>query len=117
MEETKRRDAVKLAGLAMVAPATAAQILEEAAAEAMEFTRQAEATSLGSGTLDLAVTEFNRAYSLKPPGKVFDAVLDYRRKVGRFLKQDRTLPQERELRGFAGWLSELLDVVLCGEAE
>ncbi|MCI3928823.1 tetratricopeptide repeat protein [Streptomyces sp. AN091965] len=108
---TKRRDAVKLTGLALTAPATAAQILETAAAEAMEFTRQAEATSLGSGTLDhldLAVTEFNRAYSLKPPDKVFKAVLDYRRKVDRFLKDDHTHRQERDLRAFAGWLSELL---------
>ncbi|MFI2078519.1 tetratricopeptide repeat protein [Streptomyces triculaminicus] len=102
---------VKIAGLALASPAAAAQILEEAAVEAMEFTRQAEATLLGSGTLDhldLAVTEFNRAYSLKPPRAVFDAVLEYRRKVDRFLKTDRTLPQERDLRVFAGWLSELL---------
>ncbi|WP_234334205.1 XRE family transcriptional regulator [Streptomyces sp. NRRL B-1347] len=109
--ETKRRDAVKLAGLALTAPATAAQILEAAAAEAMEFTRQAEATSLGSGTLDhldLAVTEFHRAYSLKPPDKVFEAALDYRRKVDRFLKDDHTHRQERDLRAYAGWLSELL---------
>ncbi|WP_246094893.1 tetratricopeptide repeat protein [Streptomyces roseicoloratus] len=108
---TKRRDAVKLAGLAMASPAAAAQILQQAAAEAMEFTRQAEATSLGSGTLDhldLAVTEFNRAYSLKPPRAVFDAVMDYRRKVDALLKGRHTHRQERELLAFAGWLSELL---------
>ncbi|MFF4531398.1 tetratricopeptide repeat protein [Streptomyces sp. NPDC001407] len=109
--ETKRRDAVKLAGLAFAAPAAAAQILEQAAAEAMEFTRQAEATSLGSGTLDhldLAVTEFNHAYSLRPPKLVFDAVMDYRRKVDVLLNAKRTHRQERELLAFAGWLSELL---------
>ncbi|ARF59800.1 XRE family transcriptional regulator [Streptomyces gilvosporeus] len=102
---------MKLAGLAMAAPAAAAQILEQAAAEAMEFTQQAEATSLGSGTLDhldLAVTEFNRAYSLKPPKAVFDAMMDYRRKVNRLLKAKHTHSQERELLAFAGWLSELL---------
>lgn len=111
VEATKRRDAVKLAGLAMAAPAAAAQILEQAAAEAMEFTQQAEATSLGSGTLDhldLAVTEFNRAYSLKPPRALFDAMMDYRRKVNRLLKAKHTHSQERELLAFAGWLSELL---------
>ncbi|MFG2228359.1 hypothetical protein [Streptomyces sp. NPDC048644] len=89
VEATKRRDAVKLAGLAIAAPAAAARILEQAAAEAMEFTQQVEATSLGSGTLDhldLAVTEFNHAYSLKPPKAVFDAVRDYRRKVNTLLK-------------------------------
>ncbi|PZT72917.1 XRE family transcriptional regulator [Streptomyces sp. AC1-42W] len=111
MGATKRRDAVKLAGLAMVSPAAASQILQQAAAEAMEFTRQAEATSLGSGTLDhldLAVTEFNRAYSLKPPRAVFDAVMDYRRKVDALLRGRHTHRQERELLAFAGWLSELL---------
>lgn len=108
---TKRRDAVKLAGLAMASPAAAAQILQQAAAEAMEFTRQAEATSLGAGTLDhldLVVTEFNRAYSLKLPRAVFDAVMDYRRKVDALLKGRHTHRQERELLAFAGWLSELL---------
>ncbi|MFC4517944.1 XRE family transcriptional regulator [Streptomyces ehimensis] len=109
--ETKRRDAVKLAGLALAAPVAAAQVLQQAAAEAVEFTRKAGATSLGSGTLDhssLAVTEFNHAYPLKPPKAVFGAVLGYRRKVDRFLRGGYTLPQGRELRAFAGWLSELL---------
>ena len=112
VEETKRRDALKFAGLALTAPAAAAQILQQAAAEAMEFTRQAEAGALGSGTLDhldLAVTEFNHAYSLKPPQQVFfGAVLDYRRKVDGLLKGKHTHPQGRELLAFAGWLSELL---------
>ncbi|MFD5696513.1 XRE family transcriptional regulator [Streptomyces lasiicapitis] len=111
VEETKRRNAVKLAGLALASPAAAAQVLVQAAAEAMEFTLQAEASELGSGTLDhldLAVTEFNRAYSLKPPQTVFDAALGYRRKVGTLLQAPHTHQQERELLAFAGWLSELL---------
>ncbi|MFD7504858.1 tetratricopeptide repeat protein [Streptomyces sp. NPDC059850] len=95
----------------MASPAAAAQILEQAAAEAMEFTQQAEASSLGSGTLDhldLAVGEFNHAYSIKPPRAVFDGALDYRRKVDALLKAPHTHRQERELLAFAGWLSELL---------
>ncbi|MFI1868643.1 tetratricopeptide repeat protein [Streptomyces jumonjinensis] len=107
----KRRKAVKLAGLALASPAAAAWVLEQAAADAREFTRQAEASALGSGTLDhldLAVTEFNRAYSLKPPKAVFDAVLDYRRKVDALLAARHTHRQGRELFAFAGWLSELL---------
>lgn len=111
VEATKRRDAVKLAGLAVATPSAAAHILQQAASEAMDFTQQAEATSLGSGTLDhldVAVTEFNRAYSLKPPHTVFDAVMDYRRKVNGLLKARHTHSQERELLAFAGWLSELL---------
>ncbi|MGW0735110.1 ASCH domain-containing protein [Streptomyces sp. NPDC002851] len=111
VEKTKRRDAVKLAGLAFAAPAVTAEILEQAAAEAVEFTRQAEASALDFGTLDhldLAVVEFNRAYSLKPPQQVFEAVLDYRRKVDALLKAEHTHRQGRELFAFAGWLSELL---------
>ncbi|MEU1662817.1 MULTISPECIES: hypothetical protein [Streptomyces] len=111
VEKTRRRDAVKLAGLAIAAPAVTAKILEQAAAEAIEFTRQAEASALASDTLDhldLAVTEFNGAYSLKPPQQLFEAVLDYRRKVGALLKGEHTHRQGRELLAFAGWLSELL---------
>ncbi len=110
-EATKRRVAVKLAGLAFAAPAAVAAVLDQAAAEAMEFTRQAEASMLGSGTLehlDLAVTDLNDAYSLKPPQLLFDAVMDYRRKVDRFLKAQHTQRQGRELCAYAGWLSELL---------
>lgn len=111
VEKTRRRDAVKLAGLAFATPAVIAETLEQAAAEAAEFTRQAEASALGSGTLDhldVAITEFNRAYSLKPPRQVFDAVLDYRRKVSAALKARHTHRQGRELLVCAGWLSELL---------
>ncbi|MFC9067166.1 MULTISPECIES: tetratricopeptide repeat protein [Streptomyces] len=111
VEETKRRNAVKLAGLALASPVAAAQVLEQAAAEALEFTKQAECTALGSGTLghlDLVVTEFNRAYSLKPPHTVFAAVMDYRRKVDALLKGRHTHRQQRELLAFAGWMSELL---------
>ncbi|MGH3327632.1 MAG: tetratricopeptide repeat protein [Streptomycetales bacterium] len=111
MKQSKRRDAVKLAGMAMAAPAAAARVLEHAAAEVMEFTQQAEATTLGSGTiehLDLAVTEFNRAYSLRRPHLLFDVVLDYRRKVDGLLRARHSHGQGRELFASAGWLSELL---------
>lgn len=111
VEETKRRNAVKMAGLAVAAPAAAAQVLQQAAAEALDFTQQVEASSLGSGALDhldLAVTEFNQAYSLKPPAAVFDAVMDYRRKVHALLQGRCTHQQQRELLAFAGWMSELL---------
>ncbi|WEV26433.1 tetratricopeptide repeat protein [Streptomyces sp. 71268] len=110
-EPTNRRNAVKLAALAVAVPTATAPILEAAAAEALEFTQQAEATSLGSGTLDhldLALTDLNRAYSLKPPRALFDATMDYRRKVNRLLGAKHTHRQERELLMFAGWLSELL---------
>ncbi|TDC75398.1 XRE family transcriptional regulator [Streptomyces hainanensis] len=111
MEETKRRDAAKLIGLTLATPAVTAEILDQAAAEAVEFTRQVEASALGSttlGHLDQAVTEINRAYSLKPPSQVFETALAYRRKVGVLLRSNHTHQQGRELLAYAGWLSELL---------
>jgi tetratricopeptide (TPR) repeat protein len=111
VEETKRRDAVKLAGLAFAAPAAVAAILDQAAEEAIEFTRQAEASMLGSGTLehiDLAVTELNNAYAIKPPQVLFDATRHYRHKVDELIKGPHTQRQGRELFAYAGWLSELL---------
>jgi len=110
-EETDRRGAVKLTGLAALAPGVLADVLGQAAGEAMEFTRQAEASALGAGTLQhlqAAVAEFNAGYSAKPPRAMFDAVMDYRRKIGHLLAGPHTLRQRRELYTCAGWLSELL---------
>ncbi|MET9296584.1 XRE family transcriptional regulator [Streptomyces sp. NPDC003077] len=108
---TKRRDMVKVAGIALASPALTARVLDQAAAEAFDFTQQAEATSLGAGTLDHldhATAQFNNAYSLHSPRDLFDAVLDYRRKVARLLAARHTNRQGRELDAYAGWLSELL---------
>ncbi|WHM36885.1 tetratricopeptide repeat protein [Streptomyces sp. BPTC-684] len=110
-DDTKRRNALKIAGLTVLDPASVAAVLDRAADEVAEFTRQAEATALGTGTLehlDFAITGFNEAYSLKPPHVVFDAVMDYRRKVDALLRGPHTHCQERELLACAGWLSELL---------
>ncbi|WP_234347313.1 tetratricopeptide repeat protein [Streptomyces specialis] len=111
VDRTKRRSAVALGGLALATPGVAAQILEQAAAEAAEFTRQAEASMLASDTLahlDLAVAELDRAYSQAPPRRLFDAVLDYRRKVGALLRARHTHRQGRELLASAGRLSQML---------
>lgn len=92
-------------------PGAVAAILRQAAEDAAEFTRQAEATTLGSGTLDHldhAITTFNDAYSVQPPQTLFTTVLHYRRHVGALLGGRHTLRQGRELYAFAGWLSELL---------
>ncbi|MGK5533313.1 helix-turn-helix domain-containing protein [Streptomyces sp. URMC 129] len=108
---TKRRDAVKLAGVVFGTPAAVTAVLDEAAAEALEFTRRAEASALGSGTLDhlgITVTDLNDAYSLKHPRLLFDTALHYRRKVDQFLDGPHTQRQARELFAYAGWLSELL---------
>ncbi len=109
--ETNRREVLKVAGLAVLDPAAVAALLDRAADEVAEFTRQAEASALGAGTLDhldLAIAGFNEAYSLKPPRDVFPAVMDYRRKVNTLLRGPHTHPQQRDLLACAGWLSELL---------
>ncbi|MGH3996900.1 MAG: hypothetical protein ACRDTJ_05495, partial [Pseudonocardiaceae bacterium] len=111
MAETDRRKAVTLAGMAMLAPDVLADVLGHAAEEAFEFTRQAQASALGSGTLDhleVAVSEMNAGYSAKPPHQVFGTALTYRRKVEQLLAGSHTLREGRELFAYAGWLSELL---------
>jgi tetratricopeptide (TPR) repeat protein len=109
--ETDRRDAVMLAGLGVLAPSAFSAVLGGAAAEAMEFTRQAEASMLGAGTLEhlnTAITEFDLAYSRQPPAALFTTALTYRRHVARLIEGAHTLRQGRELVALAGWLSELL---------
>ncbi|MDT3399002.1 hypothetical protein RKE29_20540 [Streptomyces sp. B1866] len=109
--ETKRRDAVKLTGLAVAAPACTAQILDQAAADATEFSEQAQASALGSGTLehlDRVVSEFGRVTAQKPPREVFEAAFDYRRKVALLLAARHTHREGRELVAYAARLSELL---------
>ena len=108
---TKRRGALKLLGITTVAPTAVQSVLAEAAGEAMEFTRRAEASSLGSSTLEhleLTVITVNHAYSRIPPAQLFGNVHRYRRQIAHLLTRPHTLRQGRELYAHAGWLSELL---------
>lgn len=110
-DDTNRRSLIQAAATAILTPGAVAEVLAEAAAEAAEFSRQAEAGLLGSGTLDhleLAVSEFDAAYSTKPPDLLFVNILSYRRKIGSLIKARHTLRQGRRLYAYAGWLSELL---------
>jgi hypothetical protein len=70
---SNRRDTLELASAAMVASG----VLVEAAAEIMELTRRAEASSLGSGTLaqvELVVVDLNQAYVRTPAAELFPVV-------------------------------------------
>lgn len=110
-DATHRRDLVKLVGMTMLTPGALAAVLSDAAGEAFEFTRQAEAGLLGSGTLDhleLTIAQLDRGYSVKPPDQLFAAALYYRRHTGALLAGPLTLRQRRTVYCFAGWLSELL---------
>ncbi|MFE7129985.1 XRE family transcriptional regulator [Streptomyces sp. NPDC057638] len=111
VETTKRRVAVKLAGLTLTAPAAAFTVLDQAAAEAAEFTRQAEASALTPEALDhldRAVTQLSQSFQATPPRQHFDAVREYRHLVGVLLQGRHTHQQGRELLTFAGFLSEML---------
>ncbi|TYK47142.1 tetratricopeptide repeat protein [Actinomadura decatromicini] len=105
-----RRDALKL-GVAAVAPEVLHRVLRGTAAEAMEFTRLAGATSVGAGTfahLDAVITEIDRAYSRDTPADLFAMTRSYRHRVADLIQGPHTLKQARELYVYAAWLSEAL---------
>lgn len=110
-KSTDRRSMLKAIGVTTVAPTVAPDVLVEATAETMEFTRQAEASSLGSGTLEhleLAIIDFNHAYSHTAPTELFNKVRWYRQRLAQLIQGPHTLRQGRQLYTDAGWLSELL---------
>jgi hypothetical protein len=93
---TNRRDAFKHVG---------------AAAEALAFTRRAQASAVGPGALEhleLAVTEINMAWTRTPPDELFDTARWYRQQVDRLIAGQHTLREGRQLYAYAGWLSQLL---------
>ncbi|MEV0593172.1 hypothetical protein [Nonomuraea cavernae] len=105
-DPTNRRDALKL-GLAT----TLAQVLGEAADEAMEFTRRANTSAVGRSTLDhlqTVVHDLAGGYSRRAPADLFTVARLYRRKIDQLLAGPRTLKEGRELFVLAGWLSEIL---------
>jgi hypothetical protein len=108
---TDRREVFKLAGASAAAPTVVSDALAEAAAEVMEFTRRAGASSVGSGVLEqleLVVIDLNQAYLRNAPGQLFDVVRWYRRQVDEVIERPHTLREGRQLYTYAGWLSELL---------
>lgn len=105
-EPTNRRDALKL-GLA----ATVGQVLGEAADEALEFTRRANTSAVGRGTLDhlhTVLCDITGSYCRRAPADLFTVARLYRRKVDQLIAGPHTLKEERELFVYAGWLSEIL---------
>ncbi|MBT8226306.1 MAG: hypothetical protein HKP61_03475 [Dactylosporangium sp.] len=83
----------------------------QAAAEAMEFTRRAEASDLGPRTLDhleLVVVGMASAFPHTPPAQMFPIARAYRQQVATLIAGKQTLRQRRELYRYAGWLSIIL---------
>ncbi|MGH8904531.1 MAG: XRE family transcriptional regulator [Egibacteraceae bacterium] len=110
-EPTNRREVFTGVGSVAVVPVVFKGVLGEAAVEAMEFTRRAEASAVGPGVLEhleLAVTEFTLALAGTQQAELFGAVRGYRRAVDRLIAGPHTLREGRELYAYAGWLSRLL---------
>ena len=106
-DATNRWEVLKLIGVTAVAP----DALVEVAAEVMDFTRRAGASSVGEGVLEqleLAVIDLNHSYSQQPPAELFAVARWYRHQVGKLIERPHTLRQGRLLYTYAGWLSELL---------
>ena len=104
----KRRD---LIATAAVAPEILHQVLSEAAAEAMEFTRATGVSAVGRGTLEhleLVLTDLDQGYSHQPPAELFAVARAYRCRVDELIHGRHTLKELRELYIYAGCLSELL---------
>ena len=104
----KRRE---LIAAAAVAPEILNQVLSEAAAEAMEFTRLTGVSSVGRGTLEhleLVISDLNREYSHESPAELFAVARAYRSRVDELIRGRHTLTELRELYLYAGGLSELL---------
>jgi transcriptional regulator with XRE-family HTH domain len=83
----------------------------DAAVDAMELARRAEASELGAAALagvERAVARLRRAASATPPRELIPAVRAQLRYVGRLLEGRLTLGRHRRLLVTAGWLSLLL---------
>lgn len=105
---SKRRE---LLASAAVAPEILNQVLSEAAAEAMEFTRRTGISAVGRGTLEhleLVLTDLNQGYSHAAPAELFKVARVYRCRVHELIRGRHTLTELRELYVYAGCLSELL---------
>jgi hypothetical protein len=82
-----------------------------AAADAMEFTRRAEASNVGPHTiehLELAIADMAAGFAHTPPAELFPTARWYRQKVACLLDGQHTLRQGRDLYRCAGQLSIVL---------
>jgi len=107
---TDRRQAIQALGGAVVG-ASLGGLFAQATAEAMEFTRRAEASEIGPQTLEhleLAISGMAAAFAYTPPAEMFRTARVYRQRVAGFIEGKQTLRQRRELYRQAGWLSIIL---------
>ncbi len=109
-----RRQALKLGGQATLGAAVGAgpsDLFTNAAADAMEFTRRAEASNVGPHTVEhlkLAIAGMAAGFAHTPPAELFPKARWYRQKVAHLIDSPHTLRQGRGLYRSAGWLSIVL---------
>jgi hypothetical protein len=109
-DPTNRRDALKL-GFAVATAPLLRRVLWDSAADAMEFTRVAGATSVGRGTFDhlqAVVSELDRSYARGLPAEQFMVARAYRARVQDLIEGRHTLKEGAQLYVYAAWLDELL---------
>jgi tetratricopeptide (TPR) repeat protein len=113
-DATDRRQALTLMGTSTVGVGAAHAGFDpftQSAAEAMEFTRRAEASQLGPRTLehlDFVVSDLAAVFSHTPPGELFLKARRYRHQVEDLIAGRHTLREGRELYRHAGSLSVIL---------
>jgi len=79
--------------------------------ESVELLRRAEASDLGTGTLqqlEELVEDLGTEYFTTPPAEFRATVLSWRRYVAQLLEGKLTLRERRQLYAIAGWLSGLI---------
>jgi tetratricopeptide (TPR) repeat protein len=104
---SSRRDVLKVGLVAVVT----AEMLEAAAADALEFTRLAGVSAVGPGVLshlEAVIAGLDRAYSKQAPTGLFPAAHAYRARVEELMGGPCTLREKRDLYICAAWLSEAL---------
>ena len=96
---------------AVVAPEVLRRVLRGAGGEAMEFTRVAATSGVGTGTLDhldVVLTELRRSYYEQPPAEQFAVARAYRTRVQELIQGRHTFKEGQQLYVYAAWLDHTL---------
>lgn len=107
----KRRTALGLGLVATLDPSTVTSVLREAAAEAVEFTRELDTSAVGASTLEhltTVIAELDRSYPWRPAAELFPITRAYRQRVHQLLDGRPTLAEARELHVHGAYLSHIL---------
>src|SRR5438270_6141015 len=107
-EDVNRREFLLAA---VVAPEVLRRVLRGAGGEAMEFTRMAGTSGVGTGTFDhleAVLTELRCSYYEQPLAEQFAVARAYRTRVQELIQGRHTFTEGRQLYVYAAWLDEML---------